>query len=224
MQIPVIHFPALSAHYIPVGERLDQRRESFLRWITTEGTNIAKIAAKTGIPRTTLYGYARGDAQTLKGHVEQAIAQAFGTTTERIFNDRTPLGRVGVFGKIGARADVYPIDDDHRDTPMYEVPMPAGVDPDGDYVAFEIEGFSMPPAEPGWLVYFRKVEVTPDDLLNSPCLVDLADGRRLFKRLRRGYAPGLYNLESWDGSALIENVEVVGALPYASLTPGRNGR
>lgn len=204
--------------------RLDQRRENFLRWIEAQGTTIADVSRKADVPRTTLYGYARGDAQTLKGMNEQKIAEAYNTTIERIFSGNLSLGTVGVFGKIGARADVYPVDEDHRNSPMYEVPIPPGVNPDGEYVAFEIDGFSMPPAEPGWLILFRNAPVTPEDLVNAPCLVDLADGRRLFKRLRRGYTAGRYNLESWDGSALIEDVEVIGALPFASMTPGRSAR
>ena len=107
---------------------------------------------------------------------------------------------------------------------MYQVQLPATLDPEEEYVAFEIEGYSMPPAEPGWLVVFRKIEVTPDDLLNAPCLVDTKDGRRLFKRLRKGYAPGRYNLESWDGSPVIEDIEVLAVLPFAALTPGRRAR
>ena len=70
----------------------------------------------------------------------------------------------------------------------------------------------------------HQIEVTPEDLLNAPCLVDTADGQRLFKRLRRGYTPGRYNLESWDGSPIIEDVEVLNVLPFAALTPGRKAR
>jgi hypothetical protein len=194
-----------------------------LRWMTASGLKPSEVSDKAGIPRTTLYGYVRGDADTLKGTNEQRIAQAFNTTVEHIFSGRKPIATLGVFGKIGAKADVYAIDD-HRDAPMYELPLPAALNPDGEYVAFEIDGFSMPPAEPGWVVVFRHTSLPVDELVNSVCLVDLSDGRRLFKRIRRGYEPGRYNLESWDGSPLIENQEITAALPFASLAPGRSAR
>lgn len=189
-----------------------------------ESLTPADVARRSGVAVTTLYSYLSGKSQSLRGDTQQQIADAYGVALERLFTSRLGLKpEVGVWGKIGARAEVYPLSD-YANDPMYEVALPPTLDPDEDYVAFEIEGFSMPPAEPGWLAVFRKIEIHPDELVNSPCLIDTSDGRRLFKRLRKGYAPGLYNLESWDGSPLIEDVQVVTALPFAALTPGRRGR
>lgn len=200
------------------------RRQAFREWMEANDLSAADVARRATIPPTTIYSYLDGKSQSLKGTTEQKIAEAFNVPVEVLFTPRSDLKReVGVWGKIGARADVYPLSD-YTEAPMYEVALPPGVDPDEEYVAFEIEGFSMPPAEPGWIVIFRKVELPVEELVNSPCLVDLADGRRLFKRVRRGYTPGRYNLESWDGSALIEDTEVLRALPFASLTPGRRAR
>jgi transcriptional regulator with XRE-family HTH domain len=202
----------------------ENRREAFRAWMAANDLSPADVARRATIPPTTIYSYLDGKSRSLRGDTEQRIAQAFNVAVEMLFTSRSGLGRdVGVWGKIGARADVFPLSD-YADDPMYEVALPPGLSPDEEYVAFEIEGFSMPPAEPGWLVVFRKVETTPEDLINSACLVDTADGRRLFKRLRRGYSEGLYNLESWDGSPLIENVEITNALPFAALTPGRKAR
>lgn len=206
----------MSAHEI--------RREAFRAWMLANNLTAAVVARRAAIPPTTIYSYLDGKSRSLRGDTQQRIAQAFNVPMEILFTSRSGLGRdVGVWGKIGARADIFPLSD-YTNDPMYEVALPPGLNPDEEYVAFEIEGFSMPPAEPGWLVVFRKVETTPEDLINSACLVDTADGRRLFKRLRKGYSAGLYNLESWDGSPLIENVQVVNALPFAALTPGRKAR
>jgi AcrR family transcriptional regulator len=203
---------------------IEGRRRAFKEWMEVNALSVAEIARRADIPPTTLYSYLDGKSQSLKGTTQEKIAQAFDVSVETLFSSRSGARReIGVWGKIGARADVFPLSD-YASDPMYEVALPPTLDPDEEYVAFEIEGFSMPPAEPGWLAVFRKIECTPEDLLNSPCLVDTADGRRLFKRLRRGYTAGRYNLESWDGSPLMEDVQVVSALPFAALTPGRKGR
>jgi len=205
---------------------IDSRREAFNAWVREHGPTIADVARRAGVPQTTLYSYASGKSQSLKGITQEKVASAYRVRVEDLFSvgeALAPPAEIGVWGKIGARAEIYPLTDYISD-PMYQVELPAALSLDEEYVAFEIEGYSMPPAEPGWLVVFRKIEVVPDDLLNSPCLVDTKDGRRLFKRLRKGYTAGRYNLESWDGSPMIEDVEVVSVLPFAALTPGRRAR
>jgi AcrR family transcriptional regulator len=203
---------------------IESRRAAFNEWVRVNGPTIADVARRAQVPQTTLYSYASGKSQSLKGITQEKIALAYQARVEDLFSGSSSMQpEIGVWGKIGARAEIYPLSDFTSD-PMYQVHLPATLNPEEEYVAFEIEGYSMPPAEPGWLVVFRKSEVTPDDLLNAPCLVDTADGRRLFKRLRKGYAPGRYNLESWDGSPVIEDVEVTAVLPFAALTPGRKAR
>jgi len=203
---------------------IDSRRTAFNAWVREHGPTIADVARRAGVPQTTLYSYASGKSQSLKGITQEKIASAYRVRVDDLFGGETGARPdVGVWGKIGARAEIYPLTD-YMSDPMYQVDLPAALSPEEDYVAFEIEGYSMPPAEPGWLVVFRKIETTPEDLLNSPCLVDTKDGRRLFKRLRKGYTPGRYNLESWDGSPMIEDVEVASVLPLAALTPGRRTR
>lgn len=202
----------------------ENRRAAFRGWLEANGLTVADVARRSKVPASTIYSYLAGKAQSLTGANQEKIARAVGATIEQLFTSNSG-GRLdlGVWGKIGAGADVYPLTD-YQNDPMYEVALPATLDPNADYVAFEVDGLSMPPAEPGWLVVFRRVEAQPEDLLNSPCLVDTADGRRLFKRLRRGYTPGRYNLESWDGSPLMEDVHVLRVLPFAVLSPGRKAR
>jgi hypothetical protein len=203
---------------------IESRRDAFNAWVQANGPTIADVARRAGVPQTTLYSYASGKSQSLKGITQEKVATAYRVRVEDLFSGASTVQpEIGVWGKIGARAEIYPLSDFTSD-PMYQVQLPATLDSEEEYVAFEIEGYSMPPAEPGWLVVFRKSEVTPDDLLNAPCLVDTADGRRLFKRLRKGYTPGRYNLESWDGSPIMEDVEITTVLPFAALTPGRKAR
>jgi transcriptional regulator with XRE-family HTH domain len=203
---------------------IESRRRAFFSTLQDRGLTVAELARRSGIPPSTLYSYRDGKAQSLNGINQEKIASALNMTVDELFREAPQSTReIGVWGKIGARAEVYPLSD-YASAPMYEVALPPTLDPGEEYVAFEIEGFSMPPAEPGWVVLFRKIEARPEDLINSPVLVDTKDGRRLFKRLRRGYEDGLYNLESWDGSPLMENVEITTVLPFAALTPGRKAR
>lgn len=204
-------------------DEVSRRREAFIRWKEANKLSIAAINRASKVPESTIRSYINGQSNSLKGTTQDLITSAYGVTTAEVFGDALPLPKVGVFGRIGAKADVFPADTD-GDDPVYETELPVTLDPAEEYIGFEIDGFSMPPAEPGWVVIFLRKEVALDDLVNFPCMVQLEDGRRLFKRLRRGYAEGRWNLESWDGSPLIEDVLIQHALPFAAMTPGRTAR
>ena len=79
----------------------------------------------------------------------------------------------------------------------------------------------MMPAQPGWLVFYQVEPVTIEQVIGNACVVLLADGRVLFKIVRRyGDTPNRYTLESWSrGIPPIENVEIIEARPFAALTP-----
>ena len=202
-------------------ETANRRRAAFLAWMKRQKTNVAAVARHSKVPPTTLYSFAAGDTLTLMATTEVHIAAAYGVSVDEIFGAALPTPQIPVAGRVGARAEVYPFDNVE---PSYSVPVPPTVDQAGDYVAFEIEGFSMPPARPGWVVVFRNQNTDPAELIGYPVLVDLDDGRRLFKILRRGYEPQRWNLESWDGSEPIENVVLTACLPFVAMTPGKMAR
>ena len=199
----------------------DERRGNFQAWMERTGTNVKRVAEATGIPMSTLYGFTSGRYATLKGPNEAKIASAFDTSVQAIFG-AGGARQVDVMGRIGARAEVRPFDE--LGEAVYRVDLSPGLSEDETYVAFEVEGVSMPPAQPGWVVFFRRKPLPLEQLIGYPVLVDLIDGRRLFKVLRRGYTPGCWNLESWDGSPLIEDQRITAALPFAAMTPGRQQR
>lgn len=199
-----------------------RRRAAFRAWLAQKGLNVAEVARVSNVPQTTLYSFLTREGSSLKATTEARVAAAYATSVDEIFGAATPA-LVPVMGRVGARADVYPFDDATGE-PAYRVPVPPMLDPTVEYVAFEIEGLSMPPARPGWVVVFRHQAVDPAEMIGYPVLVDLEDGRRLFKILRRGYEPGRWNLESWDGSEPIENVRLLACLPFAGMTPGKMAR
>jgi hypothetical protein len=203
-------------------EASKRRKAAFRAWMQRKGLNVAEVARASGVPHTTLYSFLTREGASLKAINEAQVAAAYTTTVDEIFGTAQSRALIAVVGKVGARAEVYALDDGGE--PAYQVPVPPTLDPTEDYVAFEVEGLSMPPARPGWVIVFRSTQVDPTDMINFPVLVDLEDGRRLFKVLRRGYEPGLWNLESWDGSEPIENVRLTSCLPFAAITPGKHAR
>lgn len=204
-----------------MSEAANKRRQAFRAWLARTGRNVAEVSRHSGVPQTTLYSFLSGKAASLKATTEARVAAAYTTNVDEIFGANVPA-YVSVRGKVGAKAEVYPLDESSE--PAYQVALPPTLETSGDYVAFEIEGFSMPPARPGWVIIFRNQTADPAEMIGYPVLVDLEDGRRLFKILRRGYETERWNLESWDGSEPIENVRLASCLPFVAMTPGRMTR
>lgn len=79
-------------------------------------------------------------------------------------------------------------------------------------------------ADDGSLIYFedQKTEPTPD-LIGEVCAVETEDGRVLVKRLLRGSAPGLFDLESIVGPT-IKDVRLRWAAEITNIVPPRQAR
>mgnify|MGYP000961880035 FL=1 len=127
--------------------------------------------------------------------------------------EEAPL--VPVVGYVGAGAEMH-----HyalADSPDEFVPMPENGNE--NTVAVEIRGSSLGSIFDSWLVYYDQIHTPPTpNMLGKLCVVGLADDRVLVKRLRKGSAPGLYNLES-NTEGLIEDVEVAWAAKVKTMTP-----
>lgn len=129
---------------------------------------------------------------------------------------------VRIIGRVGADAGgtvLLAFADDSYDM----APLPPGGT--SKSVALEVNGLSMPMfADDGSLIYFedQKVEPTPD-LIGEICAVETEDGRVLVKRLLRGSAPGLFDLESIVG-ATIKDVRLKWAAEITNIVPPRQAR
>ncbi|MCA0318201.1 MAG: S24 family peptidase [Proteobacteria bacterium] len=88
-----------------------------------------------------------------------------------------------------------------------------------DTVAVEIQGDSLGSFFNEWLVYYDEVRspVTPD-LIGRLCVVGVADGRIMIKKLRRSKTPGLYHLES-NTEGTITDVTVEWAARVKNMVP-----
>ena len=111
-----------------------------------------------------------------------------------------------VMGYVGAGGDI---------TPEYEQVPPEGLSeieapfplPD-DAIAFQVEGVSMwPRYDPGDVVIVRSRQGDPDALLGLEVAIRTSKGQRYLKRIVRGKARGLYDLESHNAEP-IRNVRI----------------
>lgn len=102
-------------------------------------------------------------------------------------------------------------------------PVPAGGSRDS--VALEVRGHSMRGlADDGSLIYFESQRHPPSpDMIGYPCVVETEDGRVLLKRLLKGSAPGLYDLESLIGPTM-QDVRIRWAAEITAIIPPRQAR
>lgn len=129
---------------------------------------------------------------------------------------------VKVLGFAGADSEGYLI---HGDAdPAYELaPIPPGGT--SKSVGVRLKGGSMRGiADDGSLIYFENQQQPPtDDMIGYPCVVQLEDGRVLFKRLLRGSRPKLYDLESTAGDT-IRDVRIAWAAEPTAIIPPRQAQ
>ncbi|NBC37338.1 helix-turn-helix domain-containing protein [Novosphingobium sp. FSY-8] len=150
------------------------------------------------------------------------IAELANTTVEMLIGTDDiavrPADSIPVVGFVGAGSAIYPYDDYPRGDGMDFVERPPFVT--GQAVAVEVRGDSLfPVAEDGWrLVYAGQQAVVEEEILNRLCVVQLADGRMLVKRVIRGTAPQRYHLASTN-APLIEDVEITWAARVKAIIP-----
>jgi hypothetical protein len=151
----------------------------------------------------------------MKGSTEQLLAAAMGVSVSQMYENAGST-LVPVVGRIGAGAIVNPFEGD--ESAMEYVAAPPTIEA-RDVVAYEIEGFSMPPFKPGNKVFARRDDAgIPENCLNEMCIVQVRDGPRLFKILRRGYEAGLFNLHSLSGEQPLDDVPVEWAARVVGAT------
>ncbi|MBX3088119.1 MAG: helix-turn-helix transcriptional regulator [Cryobacterium sp.] len=133
---------------------------------------------------------------------------------------------VGVIGMIGAGgAFDTSVEQIAHGEPLYEIELPFFIGPDA--IALEVKGDSMwPRYDPGDVIVCFRRTVDPETLLGWEAAVGTPDGSRYLKRLLRGSAPGLYNLESHNAPPIrdvhLDWVSDVGAVVRAHLVRRAN--
>jgi hypothetical protein len=127
------------------------------------------------------------------------------------------LPQIPVVGYVGAGAEVFP-EDAHAKGAGLEMVSPMS-DGEADCVALIIRGDSMHPMGDGWLIFYRREQDgVPDDCVNKLCVVKVHEGPTLIKELRRGRAPKLWTLQSWNAPPR-ENIRLDWAARVLDIRP-----
>lgn len=98
-----------------------------------------------------------------------------------------------------------------------EVPGHAGLPHDAVAIRVQTAGTSADMMD-GWLLFFQPSKGMEPAMVTRLCIADLADGKKIVGNLRRGYAPGTYNVVV-PVRGMVENLEIVNATPILWIKP-----
>lgn len=185
---------------------------------------LEQLAEAIGMSHQNLGKIERGMVP-LGGEHHAPLARALRIEPADLFrspDERRREVMVRIIGLIGADTGgeiVYTTGQESWDM----APVPPGGTTDS--VALEVKGHSMRAiAEDGSLIYFENQHTPPTpDMIGYPCVVETEDGRVLFKRLLKGSAPDLYDLESYNGPTL-SDVRLVWAAEPTAIIPAKQAR
>lgn len=176
-----------------------------------KGLTVEQLSEITGLSVSQISRLA-GSKRNLSIANLNKIAAALDVSPKDILEQQPVVPVVGYVG-AGAEMHLYAF----ADSPNDFVPMPENGNE--NTVAVEVRGSSLGSIFDTWLVYYDQIHTPPTpNMLGKLCVVGLADDRVLVKRLRKGSAPGIYNLES-NTEGLIEDVEVMWAAQVKNMTP-----
>ena len=175
-----------------------------------KGLTIEQLAEKSGMSVSYLWRLAHSERNLSHKNLNK-IAAALDVSPKELLGQQM----VPVVGYVGAGAETHHYA--FADSPDEFVPMPENGNE--NTVAVEVRGSSLGSIFDTWMVYYDRVQQAPTpDMVGKLCVVGMADDRVLVKRLRKGSAPGFYNLES-NTEGLIEDVEIVWAAKVKTMTP-----
>ncbi|MFC0407946.1 LexA family transcriptional regulator [Roseomonas elaeocarpi] len=164
-----------------------------------------RLAAEAEINPTTVWRYENGTAPLLNDAARK-MAAALGVRREEEVLLPPTSSAARLIGRVGAGAEVYPIDDGSE-----TIPAPPTV---GDGIAVRVVGTSMVPAyREGDVLFAEQAADAPEVIIGRDCILQISDGRRLVKKVLRGSEPGRFRLFSYETQDISDDVELVWAAP-----------
>lgn len=168
----------------------------------------ATVSANAGLDKSTIRMMFEGRTRSPKVSTCVSIASALGMSVEDVMAraDHAIAARrksIAVAGRVGAGVRVPLVDEFEKGDGIYHVVCPPQLRSHG-IVAVEVEGDSMSPMyQPGDVLFFSRAthEGVPEEDIGRPCVVEDQAGNAWVKMVKRGSAPGLWNLISLNPSA-----------------------
>nr|WP_313635230.1 helix-turn-helix domain-containing protein [Brevundimonas diminuta] len=195
--------------HMKIGDRIARARQA-------KGMSQKALAVAVGTAQTTISSWERNRTEPTRADVERvALALQMKPSELETSGADADHRQVPVVGYVaaGSAAVLYSEGQGNLDY----VPAPDNAGP--RTVAAEIRGDSLGPVLDNWLVFYEDVRspVTPD-MFNSLCVVGLADGRVLVKRLRPA-ANGLFHLDSNSNEPTLTDQVVEWAALVTNMRP-----
>ena len=200
-----------------MGERIRQAREE-------AGINQSQLAKTCGVSRAAASQWELGVTEPTRINIvnlARALNVEAAWLTEGIPPKRTgrPQQRlVDVVGYVGAGAQVFLVDDQAKGELLEQVPAPPGYD--DSCVAVRVRGESLyPQVEDGWLIYYAKdADGVDQSALGRLCVVKVASGEMLVKKVFQGSKKHHYRLDSVNAPAR-HDVRLEWAAPVIAIVP-----
>lgn len=167
--------------YDPEGRRRALRSVMDAKKLTVRGWTKG-----AGMSESSLRLFLNGTSNAMGDDTYEELAAAAGVPAA-VLRGELPLTRtIPVVGRVGAGAEIFPIDDHEKGAGEDDVEMPPGFD-GRPAVAVRVEGDSMYPAykEGDMLVYQRDGMDDWHRYLGQDVVVKLTDGRTFVKVLKR---------------------------------------
>lgn len=172
----------------------------------------ATAADAMGVPQPTYFGHENGNRGLSRAAAR--YAQFFGVSLDWLLRNKGPMIRtqradleqgnrrtVPLVGYVGAGAAAHFFAQDQG--PLDEVDAPEGSTE--QTVAVEIRGESLGTIFDRWLVFYDNVQrPMTNDLVGKLCVVGLADGRILIKKVQRSRTRGLFHLVSQTEAPILD--------------------
>lgn len=192
-----------------IGDRIAQARQA-------RGMSQAALARAVGTAQTTISSWERGRTEPSRSDVERvAMALMMKPSQLEMSAQQGERATVPVVGYVAAGSEAVLYSEGHGNLDHVVPPENAGP----HTVAAEIRGDSLGPVLNSWLVFYDDVRrPVTEDMHNRLCVVGLADGRVLVKRLRPA-SNGLYHLDSNSNEPTLTDQVVEWAALVTNLRP-----
>lgn len=205
-----------------MGERLAWARKK-------AGYKSARAAALAHGWKEVTYRSHEGSSDTGTRDYDYETAQRYGRTFKvnplwLLHGLGTPKrAGVPIVGIAGANHDGTVLYSEGQAGPDEAPMVPGGSE---NTVAVEVRGDSMRGiAEDGWLIYYNDRRDPPtEDLVGEVCIVGLADGRVLVKKLVAGRKKHHFDLESTGGQPTIYDARVQWAAAVIAIVPRHHAK